>query len=125
MNFLMQYASEIDGINVKSSGITALGVFFLVLFGAFVELDEFQLDSRKVSSKTRLRIAAAGTWSNIIMAGIVPLLLNFYPSIVRIGYQREAFQVVSVLSTSEGGFNENNVFPGDIVTAINNTLVER
>ncbi|MHA1476042.1 MAG: site-2 protease family protein [Promethearchaeota archaeon] len=45
-------AAEIDGVNVKSSGIFGAGIFFIIGFGAFVEVDEFQLNSKTYSSKT-------------------------------------------------------------------------
>ncbi len=117
-------AAEIDGVNVKSSGIFGAGIFFIIGFGAFVEVDEFQLNSKTYSSKTRLRVASAGVWSNIILAVIFFLLLLGFPTIMKVGYYSEGFQVNYVLSYNEGGFNENNLESGDIVYKINGIIVD-
>jgi membrane-associated protease RseP (regulator of RpoE activity) len=119
-------AAEIDNVTIKSSGILGGGIFFVVLYGAFVELDEFHLDSRKVSSKTRMRVASAGIWSNVLLALLVFGLIygNNFAGLMRIGYEREVFRINQVIPLNEGGFNEGNVFPGDIVTAINGTPID-
>lgn len=117
-------AAENDGVDVKSSGVFGAGIFFVIGFGAFVEVDEFQLYSRKYTSGTRLRVAAAGVWSNIIMAGVVLLLLSNFPTMMKAGYEREVFRVDTVLSNAQGGFNEGNLKPGDVVIAINGTKVD-
>ncbi|MHA1563469.1 MAG: site-2 protease family protein, partial [Promethearchaeota archaeon] len=117
-------AAEIDGVQVKSSGIFGAGIFFIIGFGAFVEVDEFQLNSKNYSSKTRLRVASAGIWSNIVLTGIFFLLLLGFPTIMKVGYYSEGFQVTNVLSYNDGGFNENNLENGDIVYKINNTIVD-
>jgi membrane-associated protease RseP (regulator of RpoE activity) len=117
-------AAEIDGIKIKSSGLMGGGIFFVVLYGGFVEIDEFQLESRKVSSKTRLRVASAGIWSNIILAGIFYLLVNNFPAIMSTYYNGEVFQIDQVVPLNQGGFNEYNIMTGDIVTKINGTSVD-
>ncbi len=117
-------AAEVDGVNVKSSGIFGAGIFFIVGFGAFVEVDEFQLNSKNFSSKTRLRVASAGIWSNIILTAIFFLLILGFPTIMKVGYYSEGFQIQNVLSYNEGGFNENNLENGDIVYKINDTIVD-
>ncbi len=117
-------AAEVDGVNVKSSGIFGAGIFLIVGFGAFVEVDEFQLNSKNFSSKTRLRVASAGIWSNIILTAIFFLLILGFPTIMKVGYYSEGFQIQNVLSINEGGFNENNLENGDIVYKINDTLVD-
>ena len=66
-------ASRIDGVTVKSSGFLA----FLLLFGAFVELDDEQ--AAKKSRRTRQRIFAAGSFSNFIVAIFALILvINMY-----------------------------------------------
>ena len=117
-------AAEVDGVNVKSSGIFGAGIFLIIGFGAFVEVDEFQLNSKNYSSKTRLRVASAGIWSNIVLAAIFFLLLFGFPTIMKVGYYTEGFQINYVLSNNEGGFNENNLETGDIVYKINDILVD-
>jgi len=117
-------AAESDGIEVKSTGILGAGAFFVVLYGAFVEIDEFSARSRTVSPWTRLRIAGAGTFSNAILAVIgLVLLLNVVP-IISIGYGPQVFQVSEVLTDSQGGYNSGVIFPGDIVLSINGTAVD-
>ncbi len=116
-------AAETDGVNVKSSGIMGAGIFFIIGYGAFVEVDEFQLNSKTYSSGTRLRVASAGIWSNIILAGIAFLLLTIFPSSMGVSYETTGFQINEVLSLNEGGYNENNLFPGDIVYSINGTVI--
>ncbi len=117
-------AAEVDGVQVKSSGIMGAGIFAIIGFGAFVEVDDFQIYNREVDWKTRIRTYAGGIWSNIIIAGIFLLLLNFSPQLTQIGYSRTTFQVDHVLSAAEGGFNENNIEIGDIAYAINGTRLD-
>jgi membrane-associated protease RseP (regulator of RpoE activity) len=117
-------AAEADGIEVKSTGILGAGPFFVVLYGAFVEIDEFATKSRKVSPWTRLRIAGAGTFSNAILAVIgLILVLNIVP-IISIGYGPEVFQVSTVLTDTQGGYNSGSIFPGDVVLSINGTSID-
>ena len=71
-------ASSTDGVEVKSTGVLGVGLFYLIGMGAFVEVNERELNSTKFHRNTRLRIAAAGTFVNAITAGIAFLLiLNF------------------------------------------------
>ncbi|MHA1520499.1 MAG: site-2 protease family protein [Promethearchaeota archaeon] len=116
-------AAETDGVNVKSAGIMGAGIFFIIGYGAFVEVDEFQLNSKTFSSSTRLRVASAGVWSNIILAGLAFLLLSIYPSTMGLGYDTTGFQINEVVPLNEGGYNEDNVFSGDIVYSINGTVI--
>ena len=117
-------AAETDNVDTKSSGVLGAGIFFILLYGAFVEVDEFQLYSRKYSSGTRLRVAAGGTWANTIIAGIFFLLFNGFAFIMSTGYYSESVQLNSVLSTADGGFNENLLHPGDILYQINGTTID-
>jgi membrane-associated protease RseP (regulator of RpoE activity) len=117
-------AAESDSCDVKSSGVFGAGIFFVIAFGAFVELDEFQLYSKKFSSGTRMRVAAAGVWSNIICAGLIFALLFYFPTIMKVGYDAEVFRVNTVLTNVQGGFNEGNLEPGDVVIRINETKVD-
>ncbi len=118
-------AAEIDGIEVKSSGIFGAGVFFIIGYGAFVEVDEFQLYSKKYKSETRLRVAAAGVWANIMVALLCFILLNFFSPLMKLSYGAQTFQVEEVLDSKEGGFNQNNIFSGDIIFQINGTNVDQ
>ena len=63
--------ARVHKIPVKSSGI----VFFGPLIGAFVEPDEEDL--RKRDDITQYSVFAAGPFSNILLAVIIALILNF------------------------------------------------
>jgi len=110
-------AANADGIDVKSTGILGAGLFLIVGFGAFVEIDERELNSNKFKKNTRLRIAAAGTFVNGITAGIAFILLLISPLIIAPWY-RQVFQTNSVLTEAEGGFNEGNLANGEVLSAI-------
>ncbi len=113
-------SANIDGVEVKSTGIMGVGLFYLVGFGAFVEVDERTLRSSKFHRNTRLRIAAAGTFVNAITAGIAVLLILNYAFLVSPHYT-QVTQVYSVSPAHEGGFNYNNLEPWDAIIAIKNS----
>ncbi len=117
-------AAEADNVKVTSTGIFGAGVFFIVGFGAFVEIDEFSARSHKVSPWTRLRIAGAGTFSNAIQSGIALILMLSFVPIKRMGYGPEFVQIDSVLNPSQGGYNSDRLFEGDILLRINNTVLD-
>ena len=110
-------AAGVDGIDVKSTGVLGAGLFYIIGFGAFVEVDERELNSNKIHRNTRLRIAAAGTYINGITAGIAFLLLLSYPFFIS-PYYRQVTQVNSVLTEEGGGFNYNNLIQGDVILAL-------
>lgn len=116
-------AAGADNITIKSTGIFGAGVFFVVGFGAFVEIDEFAARSHKVSPWTRLRIAGAGTFSNAIETVIGLLILLNFAAIISPSYGPQVFQVNTVLPTSQGGYNYGNISPGEIVVSINGTQI--
>ncbi len=106
-----------EGVEVKSTGILGAGLFFVIGFGAFVEVDERELNSQKFHRNTRLRIAAAGTYVNGITAGIAFILLLSFPLLISPFY-RQVTQVYSVLPEIEGGINEGNLANSDVILAI-------
>jgi len=106
-----------EGVDVKSTGILGAGLFYIIGFGAFVEVDERELNSQKFHRNTRLRIAAAGTYVNGITAGIAFLLLLSFPLLISPFY-RQVTQVYSVVTEVDGGFNEGNLAAGDVILAI-------
>jgi membrane-associated protease RseP (regulator of RpoE activity) len=110
-------AASIDGVEIKSTGFMGVGVFYIIGFGAFVEVDEWELNSSKHHRNTRLRIAGAGTYVNAITAGIGFLLLIAYPYIVSPFY-KQVTQIYTVLEPYEGGFNHGNLEYGDAIDAI-------
>ena len=109
-----------DGVEIKSTGVMGVGLFYLVGFGAFVEVDERKLRSSKFHRNTRLRIASAGTFVNAITAGIAFLLLINYALLVSPFYT-QVTQVYSVLPAQDGGFNYGNLEAGDAIVAMKNS----
>ncbi len=109
-------SAGVDGIDVKSTGVLGAGLFFIIGFGAFVEIDERELNSNKTHRNTRLRIMAAGPYINIITAGIAFLLILSFPLLISPFY-RQVTQVNTVLTEDEGGFNYDNLSRGDVILA--------
>ncbi|MFX0026145.1 MAG: site-2 protease family protein, partial [Candidatus Hermodarchaeota archaeon] len=110
-------SASIDGVEIKSTGVMGVGVFYIIGFGAFVEVDEWELNSSKHHRNTRLRIAGAGTYVNAITAGIAFILLITYPYIVSPFY-KQVTQIYNVLEPHEGGFNYATLEYGDAIDAI-------
>jgi len=110
-------AASADGLDIKSTGVLGAGLFYVIGFGAFVEVDERVVNSNKVNRYTRLRIAAAGTYINGITAGIAFILLLCFPLMIAPFY-RQVTQVNNVLKEEEGGFNYENISRGDAIIAI-------
>ncbi len=110
-------SASIDGVEIKSTGVLGVGVFYIIGFGAFVEVDEWELNSSKHHRNTRLRIAGAGTYVNAITAVIGFLLLIAFPYIVSPFY-KQVTQIENVLEPYQGGFNYGNLEDGDVIDAI-------
>jgi len=110
-------SASVDGLEIKSTGLLGAGLFYLIGFGAFVEIDERELRSTKYHRNTRLRIASAGTWVNAITAGITFLLFISYPLLISPFYAQVTY-VTTVLPPEEGGFNYGILSEGDAIVAI-------
>ncbi|MFX1376504.1 MAG: site-2 protease family protein [Promethearchaeota archaeon] len=110
-------AASSDGLDIKSTGVLGAGLFYIIGFGAFVEVDEREVNSTKVNRYTRLRIAAAGTYVNGITAVIALILLLIYPLMISPFY-RQVPQVNTVLEEYQGGFNYGNLTSRDVIIAI-------
>ena len=110
-------SASADGVEIKSTGVLGAGLFFIIGFGAFVEVDERELNSSKFHRNTRLRIAAAGTYVNAITAGVAFLLILSFPLIISPFYVQVS-QVHSVIPETDGGFNEGKLSAGDLILAI-------
>ena len=110
-------SASIDGVEIKSTGFLGAGFFFLVGFGAFVEVDEWELNSSKYHRYTRFRISAAGTYVNAITAGIAFLLLIGFPLMMTPLF-KQVTQISNVLPLEEGGFNYGTLESGDAIDAI-------
>lgn len=110
-------AASAEGLDIKSTGVLGAGLFYVIGFGAFVEVDERVVNSNKVSRYTRLRIAAAGTYVNGITAGIALILLLCFPLMLAPFY-RQVARVNSVVTEADGGFNFGNLANGDVILGI-------
>jgi membrane-associated protease RseP (regulator of RpoE activity) len=99
-------AARIEGVNLKSAGLLLLAI----LPGAFVEPEEE--DIKKVSPTARLRIFGAGSFSNIVTAFLVLLLLtNFGLLIAPLFGQSTGVLVTDIVpgSPSDGVLERGNV----------------
>ena len=111
-------AAEVDGVNVKSTGVLGAGLFYLIGLGAFVEVDERELNSSKFNRNTRLRISSAGTYVNAITAGIAFLFLINFSFLISPFYDAQVIQVDTVLKEEEGGFAYGDLSEGDVIVAL-------
>src|SRR6266704_1201063 len=110
-------ASVLDKVPIKSSGV------FLAIFlpGGFVEIDEEDLSKRK--ARTKLRVFAAGSYTNVVTWLVVFLLItNFAVSISPL-YNPNSSGVLITGLVSGGGAQAGNVQSGSILTQINGTSV--
>ncbi|MBD3341050.1 MAG: hypothetical protein GF353_18220 [Candidatus Lokiarchaeota archaeon] len=111
-------AANTDGVEVKSTGILGAGLFYIIGMGAFVEVDEREMNSPKYHRNTRLRIASAGTFVNALTAGFAFLLLINFSLMISPLYGAQVLQVDTVLTDEEGGYNEGNLKSGDVIRAL-------
>ncbi len=103
-------ASVLDKVPIKSSGV----FLAVVLPGGFVEIDEEDLAKRK--SKTKLRVFAAGSFTNIVSAVIViALLLSFF--------QTSPSGVLITELVSGGPAETAQVPQWSVITSVNNTAI--
>lgn len=109
-------ASSRDNIPIKSSGL--LG--FLVLFGAFVEPDEETFE-KQATPRARMRLLAAGSYSNIIWSFVFLALLVNFSSIASIAYNPPSGAYVYQLS--EGSPAAAALEVGDVIIGLNDTVI--
>ena len=110
-------SASVDDVEVVSTGVLGAGAFFLIGFGAFVEVDERKLRSSKYKRNTRLRISSAGTYVNAITAGIAFIILLAFPYIIA-PYYRYSVQIAQMQTQAQGGFNYGNLTAGDVLVGI-------
>ena len=102
------------GLSVKSSGIVFL---FFIPIGAFVEVDEQQL--KEVKARSALRVLAAGSGINFILAAACILLL-----ILSVSTMMPVMKGAAVIAIETGTpASLANMKPGDVILAINNSSV--
>ncbi len=111
-------AASAEDVEVKSTGIIGAGIFFILLYGAFVEVDERELYSPKHHRNTRLRIIAAGTYVNGITALIAIIFIFLFPLLISPFYGNQVTQIDTVLKPEQGGFNYEILESGDVIEAL-------
>ncbi len=107
-------ASSKDDIPIKGSGL----VFFLVLFGGFVEPDEdvFEVEA---SPQARMRLLAAGSYVNLIWAFFFFLLLVSAGPILSLGYNSPSGAYIYDVAADSAAFG--NIGIGDVIIGLNDT----
>ena len=110
-------ASVIDKVPLKSSGVF-LGIF---LPGGFVEIDEEDLAKRK--ARTKLRVFAAGSYTNIVTWFLVLLLATNFAAAIGPLYDSNSSGVLITGLVGGGAAQTSNIPPWTVLTAINGTTV--
>jgi membrane-associated protease RseP (regulator of RpoE activity) len=109
-------ASSRDNIPIKSSGL----VGFLILFGAFVEPDEEAFE-KEATPQARMRLLAAGSYSNIIWSLVFLALLVNFNSIASIAYNPPSGAYIYQLG--EGSPASTALQVGDVIIGLNDTTI--
>jgi membrane-associated protease RseP (regulator of RpoE activity) len=109
-------ASSRDNIPIKSSGLLA----FLILFGAFVEPDEDSFE-KEATPRARMRMLAAGSYSNIIWSFIFLALIINFNSIATIAYNPPSGAYIYQLS--DGSPAAQALHVGDVIIGLNDTVI--
>ncbi|BDZ67196.1 site-2 protease family protein [Methanobacterium ferruginis] len=103
--------ARVDGVGIKSIGVILLAI----LPGAFVELDEEDVEKAKRSVK--LRIYAAGSMFNLGTAAIAwVIVIILSASFIPYAFESDGFKITSV---TPGGPSEGVLKEGMIVHSIN------
>ncbi len=110
-------AAACDGIPIKSSGL----VFFLVLFGGFVETDD-EVFEKSSSPQQRMRVLAAGSFSNLIWGGFVFLLLLNFGALMSIGFVPPGGAYIYDIAADTPASHTLQV--GDVIVGLNDTTIE-
>ena len=112
-------ASVLDKVPIKSSGIF-LGIF---LPGGFVEIDEEDLSKRP--ARTKLRVFAAGSSTNVATWFLVLLLFANFALVISPLYQSTPSGVLVTGLTNNGGAQAAGVQQWSVITELNNTRVSQ
>jgi membrane-associated protease RseP (regulator of RpoE activity) len=111
-------ASARESIPIKSSGL----MFLFVLFGAFVEPDE-EVMEKQSSPQSRMRLLAAGAYSNLIFAFIVFLLMANFNSLMSIGFNPPSGAYI--YDTVPGSPGAQSLQVGDVIIGLNQTAIKQ
>jgi len=110
-------ASVLDKVPIKSSGV------FLAIFlpGGFVEIDEENLSKRK--ARTKLRVFAGGSFTNVVSWFLVVLLLTNFALIISPLYESNSSGVLITGLVNGGAAQANNIPQWSVLTRVNATAV--
>jgi len=118
--FAHAIVARYEGISLKSGGIGLLAV----LIAGFVEPDEKEFKAAK--PRQRIRVLAAGSWSNVILATLVAALLIFQPMFalwmpaqVRPAFYGPPSGVFITNFYSQAGLQSVGASVGDVLNSIN------
>lgn len=110
-------ATRVDNVPLKSAGV----FIAVVLFGGFVEPDEEQLE--KASNQTRLRVYAAGSFTNAALGLVVLLLFANFGATISPFYTTN-YVGVQVAGLMPGYPAEKaGMQAGDVIVGINGVFV--
>jgi membrane-associated protease RseP (regulator of RpoE activity) len=110
-------ASSKDDITIKSSGL----LFFLILFGAFVEPDEEEFEN-KATPRARMRMLAAGSFMNLIGAFVTLLIIANFNPIMSVAFNPPSGAFVYDLEPDSPAASALQV--GDVIIGLNDTTIE-
>ncbi|GAB4305498.1 MAG: hypothetical protein Kow0069_01350 [Promethearchaeota archaeon] len=116
--FAHAVATTAEGGKLESTGIFGVGLFFVVGYGAFVEPNERMIRSRSFKKRARARVAGAGTFVNLVSAGVCFLLLANFSVLLAPHYGPHVTRFTKVLTRAEGGYNEGVASRGDVLVAV-------
>ena len=111
-------ASVIDKVPIKSSGV----FLAVVLPGGFVEIDEENLSKRK--PLTKLRVFAAGSFTNVVTWLIVILLITNFATSISPLYNPNSSGVIITDLVPGGAAQANNIPAWSVLSQINGTSVQ-
>ncbi len=114
--FAHGFAASKDNIPIKSSGL--LG--FLVMFGAFVEPDEEAFE-KEATPRARMRLLAAGSYSNIIWSFVFLAILVNFGAIASIAYNAPSGAYIYQLGEDSPGAEALVV--GEVIIGLNDTVI--
>jgi membrane-associated protease RseP (regulator of RpoE activity) len=111
-------ASVIDKVPLKSSGV------FLAVFlpGGFVEIDEENLSKRK--ARTKLRVFAAGSFTNVVTWFIVFLLFTNFAASISPLYNSNSSGVLITDLVPGGAAQTSNVPTWSVLSQVNGTSIQ-
>ncbi len=112
-------ASVLDKVPIKSSGVF-LGVF---LPGGFVEIDEEDL--AKKPARTKLRVFAAGSSTNVVTWFLVVLLFANFALVISPLYQSTSSGVLITGLSNNGGAQSAGIRQWSVITKLNSTPVNQ